>query len=116
MNFAKSAKKTRKKFSSKTHGKAKEEVKPATKQSAPVVVGKCKYCAGKHEKDRDKCSAFGRTCSKCKKKNHFSIACRLNKVHGIHDDSDSSDSDSLYAVMSKHGKRWYVKVTMVRLG
>ena len=110
VNFTKSAKKTRKKFSSKTHGKAKEEVKP--KPSAPVVVGKCKYCAGKHEKDRDKCPAFGQTCSKCKKKNHFSIACRLNKVHGILDDSDSSDSDSLYAVTSKHGKQWYVKVTM----
>ena len=46
-------------------------------------------------------------------KNHFSIACRLNKIlHRIHVNSDSSDFYSLYAVRSKHGKKWYVKGTM----
>ena len=31
----------------------------------------CKYCGYKHEKQRDKCPAWGKVCEKCKGLNHF---------------------------------------------
>ena len=35
----------------------------------------CKYCGGKHEPARTKCPAYGKTCGKCGKANHFHTVC-----------------------------------------
>ena len=31
----------------------------------------CRYCGGRHERDKKKCPAFGKTCRRCGKFNHF---------------------------------------------
>ena len=36
---------------------------------------KCKYCDTNHEFSKSKCPAYGKTCSKCKKQNHFASVC-----------------------------------------
>ena len=38
----------------------------------------CKYCGNKHERKRDKCPAYGKTCSSCEKANHFAAKCSKN--------------------------------------
>lgn len=37
---------------------------------------KCKYCGGNHVLKREKCPAYGKTCGKCGKSNHFARVCK----------------------------------------
>ena len=52
----------------------------------------CKFCGYKHEKQRDKCPAWGKTCDNCKGLNHFKSKCKnihaLNQSNGNGEDSD----------------------------
>ena len=42
----------------------------------------CKYCNIRHERDRNKCSAFGQVCTSCKKLSHFSsVSWFKNEIH-----------------------------------
>ena len=41
----------------------------------PKGVKKCKYCGGTHELKREKCPAYGKTCGKCGRSNHFAKVC-----------------------------------------
>ncbi|KXJ21100.1 hypothetical protein AC249_AIPGENE27759 [Exaiptasia diaphana] len=43
------------------------------KKSDTKYIKNCKYCGSDHKKG--KCSAYGETCSKCKKKNHLAKVC-----------------------------------------
>src|SRR5690606_25373292 len=38
----------------------------------PSIIHNCRFCGGSHAKRR--CPAYGKTCSSCKKKNHFANA------------------------------------------
>ena len=40
---------------------------------------KCKFCGGKHEFEKSKCPAFGKTCSVCKRSTHFAKVCYAAK-------------------------------------
>ena len=62
---------------------------------------KCKYCGTIHEFSKSKCPAYGKTCSKCKKQNHFASVCqpkgrskapRKAKVHAVEDELSSDES------------------------
>ena len=74
----------------------------------------CKFCGNKHYFRKDKCPAYGKTCSKCGKDNHFASKCPVTgkmksheksgarpktrkkvvyQVIGL-DESNSSDSDA----------------------
>ena len=35
----------------------------------------CRYCGGRHERDKKKCPVFGKTCRRCGKFNHFQSVC-----------------------------------------
>ena len=62
----------------------------------------CKYCGYKHEKQRDKCPAWGKVCEKCKGLNHFKSICK--KVHAVtqsHDDEKSYDDQWLMAIRNR---------------
>ena len=39
----------------------------------------CKYCGRLHEFKKEICPAYGKTCLKCKKKNHFASKCMQDK-------------------------------------
>ena len=70
----------------------------------------CKNCGGDHERKPRACPAFGRTCYKCQRTNHFSRVCFSRTVHAVQShekeytsDSESSDKDcfvisSLYCI------------------
>lgn len=59
------------------------------KGKAPI---ECRYCGFKHDfDDKKKCPAWGKSCSRCKGKNHFKAKCR-SKINAVQvDDEASSD-------------------------
>ena len=75
---------------------------------------KCKYCGGKHVLKRGKCPAYGKTCEKCGKSNHFARVCKqrdqrkkpVNTVSVSSSDSGESlfmiqltpEADSVHAI------------------
>lgn len=36
----------------------------------------CNFCGRTHERDKNKCPAFGKRCKKCGKENHFAVKCK----------------------------------------
>jgi len=78
---------------------------------------KCKYCGNKHEWKRDKCPAYGKTCSSCGKANHFAAKCSKNshksknkrsqkfkckKVNQLNDITPYSSEEEILSVSLDH--------------
>lgn len=49
------------------------------RRSDRPMIEHCKYCGGSHR--RGACPAYGQTCNKCKKSNHFSKVCQSKTVN-----------------------------------
>ena len=64
-----------------SEGKESSEVN-ALKSSLPKsdfsMVDDCKFCGKSHERNREKCPAFGQICKKCKKENRLASKCHLH--------------------------------------
>ena len=64
------------------------------------LIKNCRFC-GKHHEAR-KCPAFGKTCNKCSKSNHFAAVCRsfATKIaamhHTVDDGNAKAELDDLY--------------------
>lgn len=62
----------------------------------------CKRCGRKHA--FGKCPAMGKSCTKCGKPNHFSVACRTkisnpsNSSNTVHDISDNNNQEPTYCI------------------
>ena len=52
------------------------------------VIRNCRYCSRDHL--RGKCPAYGKSCNKCKKLNHFAACCGQKKVDEVKDESTNS--------------------------
>lgn len=88
----------------------KLKTNPHSTQATPKMLTKnCMYCGYKHEASKTKCPAYGKTCLKCKEKDHFQSVCgqqtrpvqnyrrkprKFNKkLHQVEDsESDSSEN------------------------
>ena len=74
----------------------------------------CIYCGGPHIYDKNKCPAFGKTCRKCGKLNHFQCVClQKQSIHYVQEDSASEDESVYYvefvgAVEHQQSKRFFV--------
>eukprot|EP00057_Strongylocentrotus_purpuratus_P007302 XP_011661776.1 PREDICTED: uncharacterized protein K02A2.6-like [Strongylocentrotus purpuratus] len=60
----------------------------------------CKFCGGSHSRGRDNCPAYGKTCRKCGRANHFQTVCNAGTQRGIkssyvHQLESSDDEDAL---------------------
>nr|XP_058966743.1 uncharacterized protein LOC131793346 [Pocillopora verrucosa] len=80
------------------------------------LSAECKYCGKRNERKRDKCPAFGKTCSSCGKPNHFAAKCFKNsrefkkcsqkskrkKVNQLDDISDSSSEGEILSLSLAH--------------
>ena len=67
--------------------------------SSSLVIWKCKFCSGTHNKEN--CPAYYRNCLKCNRKGHYSSCCNnFSRVHQMkeHAESSTSDSDSEFFV------------------
>lgn len=73
----------------------------------------CMYCGRKHERGKDNCPAYRKTCNNCSMKNHFSSVCQQQKsqfkspgnpqhsntkVHEVHEDQDESSDDEIWTL------------------
>jgi hypothetical protein len=64
---------------------------------------KCKYCGGKHQREKTTCPAFGCCCRNCGRDSHFAKVCLQShhqaSVHVVSEDNSSDSGDSiLYTV------------------
>ncbi|KAL5017694.1 hypothetical protein ScPMuIL_005222, partial [Solemya velum] len=50
----------------------------------------CHFCGYQHERQKEKCPAWGKTCEKCKGRNHFAVKCR-KQIHAVSQESDHED-------------------------
>lgn len=60
------------------------------------TIVNCRYCALSHKVRQ--CPAYGKTCTSCSRKNHFSSACKSRNVSAfsaIESDSDFNDNEEL---------------------
>ena len=67
------------------------------------TIKKCKFCGGSHQ--RGKCSAYGKRCHKCYRKNHFESCGPEKEVNSIAEKnnpipSSSDDDDKFYIDMA----------------
>ena len=81
-----------------------------------MIMRDCKYCGWRHERKKEKCPAFGKTCNKCEEKDHFSNVCQQQiqpgnkapshsnlqqsklRVHELHQEAPTSFEDELWAL------------------
>ena len=62
----------------------------------------CNFCGFKHESNKEKCPAWGKTCDRCKGRNHFKAKCK--KVHAVtHFQGDSCDYVDQWLMAGKEG-------------
>ena len=85
----------------------------------------CNYCGFEHERSKEKCPAWGKTCDNCKGRNHFKSKCK--KVHAEesvnvtlrvneHDVEFQLDSAAdVNTICQKHVRKHQVSPTSVRL-
>ena len=53
-----------------------------------IEMPDCRFCGVKHGTAKEQCPAWGRTCMKCGKKNHFARRCRSNRVAAVTENSE----------------------------
>jgi len=67
----------------------------ATASSGIPVIHQCKYCGYDHPKG--KCPAYGKSCRKCSKKNHFASKCNGRSEKGVNEvQMEDKQMDALY--------------------
>ena len=87
-------------------GHTMEEVhmmKNTAKQDKGNTVS-CKFCGNTHERDKNKCPAYGKKCKKCGKENHFAVKCKTKqekdkgkRVHNV-TEQDSEQYEDIMTV------------------
>nr|XP_054773333.1 uncharacterized protein LOC129281420 [Lytechinus pictus] len=81
--------------------KGKWKGRPDSSKNSAKNSNACKYCVLKHKKSRDNCPAYGKECSKCKRKHHFAKVCKTTseQVHAGDDVAElSSEEDSTFTL------------------
>ena len=72
---------------------------------------KCTFCGNIHPKGKTKCPAWGKTCSKCKKLNHFARQCRTVTTNAI--EEIDPDNDLVIAQLNTATSRRSVHATLI---
>ncbi|UYV73826.1 K02A2.6-like, partial [Cordylochernes scorpioides] len=97
----------------------KKEATKATNETFEDIIN-CRYCGSKHRKAS--CPAYGKICTWCNRKNHFSKVCRCRiqkpkqmNVRAIQEQDESSDEAVLqlrrhYAAGNIKKHKWMVKL------
>ena len=88
--------------------------KPQQRASQPIP--KCKFCGQEHKFQKEICPAFGRTCKKCKKPNHFADMCRSRFKNVRFADMENSSDKELLVLESQreaeYPKRIYARLEL----
>ena len=70
----------------------------------------CNFCGYEHDKNRETCPAWGKTCEKCKGENHFKSKCK--KVHAISHFQDGNDNYDDQWLMAVSHEKESIKATL----
>ena len=62
--------------------KTGKEPPPRCVNSGKPIYRECWSCWYRHEHKKELCPAFGKTCNKCNKRNHFAAKCRSKQKAG----------------------------------
>ena len=80
-------------------GKKGSQMNKTSHKGREKLKFNCKFCGYKHEKQRDKCPAWGKTCDNCKGLNHFKSKCKnIHALNQSNDNEEDSDDQWLMAV------------------
>ena len=61
----------------------------------------CQNCGRKHDfSKRENCPAFGKTCNKCRKPNHFAVKCRSQRSRQVRAIEEGEEDEEVYATNS----------------
>lgn len=74
------------------------------------MVKDCHFCGYTHEQMKEKCPAWGKTCSSCKGRNHFKAKCK--KVHAVSTSEYRTESDEYRLQAVAAGKKETVTALM----
>ena len=62
---------------------SKQEPQQAEEHKQQERTFKCRFCGQQHPPRKEKCPAFGQTCRRCGKENHFASVCQSRPVRCI---------------------------------
>ncbi|CAH8612360.1 unnamed protein product [Dicrocoelium dendriticum] len=62
-------------------------------KSSSANQPKCQFCGRSHPRRKEDCPAWGRTCMKCAKKNHFARCCQATKVDSVGQDDQEEPQE-----------------------
>lgn len=82
-------------------------IKQTERQDRDTVS--CKFCGKTHERNKLKCPAYGKSCKKCGKENHFAVKCRstlekiktTRKVHHVTDQDSEEEYEDVMSVTTR---------------
>ena len=82
------------------HGNRVKRYPGQLKKDAPPNVSReqinnCKFCGGKHAWMKEACPAYGKTCDKYKRRNHFASCCKTSMpIRQVEESQESSQEFS----------------------
>ena len=80
-------------------GKKGSQMNKTSHEGQEKLKFNCKFCGYKHEKQRGKCPAWGKTCDICKGLNHFKSKCKnIHAFNQSNDNEEDPDDQWLMAV------------------
>ncbi|CAH8560353.1 unnamed protein product [Dicrocoelium dendriticum] len=85
-------------------------------RSPDEQVTDCQFCGRRHQKKKESCPAWGRTCMKCSKKGHFARCCRSYRVSSVADDAREREQELLINNMDGRAKSKCVFATLLVRG
>lgn len=96
----------------------KKQRQQPTEQKPIEIIQDCRFCGTTHA--FRKCPAFGTTCEKCQRRNHFKTVCRsseqANQVANADDSSEEEYAWSVRTTGMKAKKRYFVSFATRRSG
>lgn len=81
---------------SNTEKRAQSKSKTGTKKPPDTPSERCTFCGNKRHQRRKDCPAFGQTCRKCKKANHFAKVCMQKSNRQVNMIAEDQGSDEDY--------------------
>ncbi|XP_023816251.1 uncharacterized protein LOC111948290 [Oryzias latipes] len=74
-------------------------------------VTDCKFCGKSHDRNKEKCPAYGKKCKKCGKENHFAVKCKMRAEHSkkrpVHNvaECDSDEYEDILCVTGSEAEQ-----------
>ena len=74
---------------------------------------KCMFCGTRHTKKKEYCPAWGKICTKFKKRNHFAKCCQSRIVHSVAEQQEPISENSVNNLHHTRRKRKPVYANMI---